>query len=280
LIIDRYGDTAVMQFNTAGMDRLTDLVVAALDTLLPLTTIILRNDSASRRLEGLPQAVTILRGDGEAPVIVRENGVEFLSHPASGQKTGWFYDQRRNRNFVASLDKDAPVADLFCQGGGFAIQARGAGAARAVLVDGSAPAREAAMESAARNGVDSRCSTVKADAFEEMQRLADAGERFDIVIADPPAFVRTRKDQRAGGRAYRKMARFAARLVAPGGILFVASCSHHMTPELFRDAVRDGLGDARRTGRILREAGAGPDHPVHPNLPETAYLKSLTLALD
>ena len=224
--------------------------------------------------------MTVLRGSDQTPVVVRENGVEFLSHPASGQKTGWFYDQRSNRQFVASLAKGGTVADFFCYGGGFAIQALCAGAASAILVDGSGSALDAAMQSAGHNSVDTLCTATKADAIEEMQRLNDAGKRFDVVIADPPAFVRTRKDQRAGARAYRKMARSAARLVAPGGILFVASCSHHMTPELFRDAIRDGLGDARRTGRILREAGAGPDHPVHPNLPETAYLKSLTLALD
>jgi 23S rRNA (cytosine1962-C5)-methyltransferase len=280
LVVDRYGEAAVLQFNTAGMDRLTELVVGALDRLLPLKTIVLRNDSASRRLEGLSQEVTVLRGDGEAAIPVRENGGEFVSYPASGQKTGWFYDQRRNREFVASLARDARVLDCFCYGGGFAIQAMRNGAAEAVLVDRSAAALQSAMESAARNGVEGGCATRQGDAFDEMQALADAGERFDVVVADPPAFVKSRKDIHAGGRAYRKMVRLAARLVSPGGFLFAASCSHHMSPELFRDAVRLGLGDARRGGRILREAGAGPDHPVHPQLPETAYLKSLILALD
>ena len=280
LIIDRYGDAAVIQFNTAGMDRLTDTVIAALDRVLAAQTIILRNDSASRELEGLPKAVTTLRGDRETPVLVRENGAEFTTHPAAGQKTGWFYDQRPNRAFIASLAGNLRMIDVYCYGGGFAIQALRAGAANATLIDRSATALDDAAASAARNGVEGRCNFVKADAFEEMERQDAAGERYDIVVADPPAFVRTRKDIGAGSRAYQKMARLAARLVAPGGILFVASCSHHMTPDLFREAIRRGIGDARRTGRILRDAGAGPDHPVHPHLPETAYLKSLTLALD
>jgi 23S rRNA (cytosine1962-C5)-methyltransferase len=172
------------------------------------------------------------------------------------------------------------MIDVYCYGGGFAIQALRAGAANATLIDRSATALDDAAASAARNGVEGRCNFVKADAFEEMERQDAADERYDIVVADPPAFVRTRKDIGAGSRAYQKMARLAARLVAPGGILFVASCSHHMTPDLFREAIRRGIGDARRTGRILSDAGAGPDHPVHPHLPETAYLKSLTLALD
>jgi len=280
LIIDRYGDAAVIQFNTAGMDRLTDTVITALDRVLPAQNIILRNDSASRELEGLPKTVTTLRGDGDMLVLVRENGAEFTTQPAAGQKTGWFYDQRRNRAFIASVAGNARMIDVFCYGGGFAIQALRAGAESATLVDRSATALEDAAASAMRNGVGNRCSFVKADAFEEMERQDAAGERYGIVVADPPAFVRARKDIGAGSRAYQKMARLAARLVAPGGILFVASCSHHMTPDLFRESIRKGIGDARRTGRILRDAGAGPDHPVHPHLPETAYLKSLTLALD
>ena len=148
------------------------------------------------------------------------------------------------------------------------------------VIDRSRAALENAAESAARNDVAARCGFVKADAFAEMERQFSAGERYDIVVADPPSFVKSRKDLNAGSRAYRKMTRLTARLVAPGGLLFVASCSHNVTPVLFGDLVRKGLADAGRGGRILRAAGAAPDHPVHPNLSETAYLKSLTLQLD
>lgn len=280
LIVDRYGDAVVVQCNAAGMDVRRDAILEALDAVLSPKTVILRNDSPIRQRENLPLEIVAIRGDGEAPMVVRENGVEFSAHPAAGQKTGWFFDQRDNRAFVGALAADASLIDFYCYGGGFAIQALTAGATRAVLVDRSAPALEAAAASAARNGVASRCEFVRQDAFAEMERLAADGVRFDVVVADPPAFVKAKKDLHRGSRAYRKMVRLAARLVEPGGFLFVASCSHNVSPELFGDLARRGLSDARRSGRILRAAGAGPDHPVHPALPETSYLKSLTLQLD
>ena len=191
LIIDRYGNAVVIQFNTAGMDRLTDTVIAALDRVLTVQTIILRNDSASRELEGLPKTVTTLRGDDDTPVLVRENGAEFTTQPAVGQKTGWFYDQRANRAFVASLAGDTRMIDVFCYGGGFGIQSLLAGAETATLVDRSATALDDAAASAARNGVDNRCTFIKADAFEEMERQDAAGERYGVVVADPSRLERT-----------------------------------------------------------------------------------------
>lgn len=280
LIIDRYGDAAVVQFNSAGMDRRRDAVLAALDGVIELKTVVLRNDSAGRAFEGLEREVSTFRGDGAAPVWLRENGAWFVTNLESGQKTGWFFDQRDSRAFVAHLAKGARVADFYAYGGGFGIQALCAGASSATLIDSSQGALDRAAESARRNDVAEACQFVKADAFEEMQRQCDAGQQYDIVVADPPAFVKSRKDLRAGSRAYQKLTRLAARLVAPGGILFAASCSHNVTPDLFADCVRKGLADARRSGRILRHAGAGADHPIHPHLPESAYLKSLTLQLD
>ncbi|NKB54728.1 MAG: methyltransferase [Alphaproteobacteria bacterium] len=280
LVIDRYGDAAVLQLNAAGMDVRRDMIIDALDALVPLNTIVLRNDSPSRLREELSLEVSAARGAADAAVPVRENGATFAASLAQGQKTGWFFDQRENRAFIASLARDAGVIDFYAYGGGFGVQALVAGAAEAVLVDRSAAALESAAESAVRNGVAARCQLVKADAFEEMERRAADDMRYGIVIADPPAFVKSKKDLHRGSRAYRKMVRLAARLVAPGGILFVASCSHNVAPGLFGDLVQKGLSDAHRSGRILRAAGAAPDHPVHPGLPETAYLKSLTLQLD
>ena len=278
LIVDRYGDAAAVQLNSAGMDRRRDAVLAALDNIVELQTIVLRNDSAGRALEGLPREVTTIRGDGAATVWLRENGAWFAASLEAGQKTGWFFDQRDSRAFLAKLAKGARVADFYAYGGGFGIQAMCAGASSAVLIDRSQRALDQAAESARRNNVAEGCQLVKADAFEEMQR--QAAQQYGIVVADPPAFVKSRKDLRAGCRAYRKMTRLAARLVAPGGILFVASCSYNVSLDLFGECVRKGLADARRPGRILRQAGAGADHPVHPHLPESAYLKSLTLLLD
>lgn len=280
LIVDRYGDAVVVQCNIAGMDVRRDAILEALDRTISPRTVVLRNDSQTRVQENLPLEVATLRGDPEAPVQLRENGAIFTAYLAQGQKTGWFYDQRENRSFVAAMAKGGRMIDFYSYGGGFAIQALLAGAAEAILVDRSANALEIASESAALNAVGDRCQFVKQDSFKEMERLRANGEKFDVVVADPPAFVKSKKDIRRGGRAYRKMTRLAAGLVAPGGILFVASCSHNVAPEQFGDLVKQGLGDAGRSGRILRAAGAGPDHPVHHALLETAYLKSLTLQLD
>ncbi|MCH8856711.1 MAG: class I SAM-dependent methyltransferase, partial [Proteobacteria bacterium] len=177
---------------------------------------------------------------------------------AGGQKTGWFFDQRANRAFVAALAKDARVIDLYCFGGGFGIQAAVAGAGEVTLVDRSAAALASCRRSAAANRVAEVCQFVKAEAFAEMARRADRGDRFDIVVADPPAFVRSRKDLQPGLKGYRKLTRLAARLVAPGGFLFVASCSHNVDAEAFGRQVSRGLADARRRGSILRATGAGP----------------------
>ena len=280
LIVDRYGDAVVVQCNIVGMDMRLEAILDALDRTISPQTVILRNDSRGRVQEGLPLDVTTLRGESRAPVFLQENGANFAVNFTQGQKTGWFYDQRRNRAFVASLSSGGRLIDFYCYGGGFAVQALKAGAAEAVMVDRSAMALEMAAASAARNSVAERCQFVKRDSFTEMERLSAAGERFDVVVADPPAFVKSKKDFSRGSRAYRKMTRLAASLVAPEGILFVASCSHNVAPHVFTDLVKQGVADVGRSGRILRSAGAGPDHPVHHALPETAYLKSLTLQLD
>ncbi len=280
LIIDRYGDAVVLQLNSAGMDLRRAVIVDALDAILAPEMIVLRNDSQSRVQEGLPQGVEIHRGDEKARIAIRENNTSFQANLAEGQKTGWFYDQRDNRAFVAGLSGGARIADFYTYGGGFAIQALRAGAAHADLVDRSAGALENAAASATENRVAAQCRFLKEDALRAMETMFDDGARYDVVISDPPAFVKSKKDFNRGSRAYRKMARLAARLVSPGGFLFLASCSHHVSPAVFGDLVRKGIRDAGRSGRILRTAGASADHPVHPGLPETAYLKTLTLQLD
>ena len=280
LVVDRYGDALSVQMNAAAMDRLRAPLLGALETVLAPRTVVLRNDSAVRRLEGLETAVETVRGDAAEPVELAENGVRFLADLAGGQKTGWFYDQRDNRRFMASLCRDARVLDVYSHTGGFAIQAAAAGAASVTAVDKSAAALALAEQAAQLNGCEDRCSFVKADAFNEMERLSTSGERYEAVIADPPGFVKSKKDLKAGIKGYRKMMRLAARLTAPGGYLFVASCSHNMTAELFDEQMRKTLSDANRTARILRRAGAAPDHPTHPWLPESGYLKALVLQID
>lgn len=278
LVVDRYGDVLAVQTNSAGMERLLPEVLAALDEVVAPAAVVLKNTSGARILEGLELYDRVAKGRIAEPVELEENGARFLADLAEGQKTGWFYDQRDNRASVAALARGRRVIDFYSYAGGFAIQAAKAGATSVIAVDRSQPALDLAARSAALNGV--AIETARADVFAEMERLNAAGQRFGIVVADPPAFVKSKKDLGAGSKGYRKMTRLAAPLVEPDGFLFVASCSHHVSPELFAEEVRHGLASAGRTGRILRAAGAAPDHPVHPFLPESAYLKSLLLQLD
>ena len=280
LVVDRFDRVLAVQANTAGMARLEPVVLEALDELLSPEAVVLRNDSLARKLEGLPSEVRVARGSLEGPVSVHENGAVFWADPVAGQKTGWFFDQRDNRRFVAGLARGARVLDLYCFSGGFAVQAARAGAGSVLGIDRSEPALALAAAAAERNGFCETCVFRRAGAFEEAARLAAGGERFDIVIADPPAFAKSRRDVPAALRGYRKLARLAASVTAAGGILFLASCSFNVDEAEFAEAVRRGLADAGRSGRIIRAAGADADHPIHPDLPETAYLKTLTLALD
>jgi 23S rRNA (cytosine1962-C5)-methyltransferase len=280
LIVDRYGTALVCQLNTAWASAMEDDILKALDEVLAPEVVVFRNDSHARTLEGLPVETRFAKGSLTAPLEVRENGSTFLADLSEGQKTGWFFDQRLNRAFVAGLTTGQRVIDCYSFTGGFGIQAAVAGAAEVTLVDRSEPALALARRAAELNGVADRCKILRGEVFETLEKLAEGKERFDVVILDPPAFVKSKKDLGPGSRGYRKMVRLGAALVAKQGILLAASCSHNMPLELFAEAVRQGLDDAGRIGRILYTGGAGPDHPVHPALPESAYLKAQVLALD
>ena len=277
--IDRFGDACVVQITTAGMEGLLEPLLGALDKAVAPSAVILRADTPSRALEGLESYVRAAKGEASR-IAVEENGIRYFADLGSGQKTGWYYDQRDNRAFMASLAKDRTVLDAYCYTGGFALAAAKGGAREVVALDSSAPALALAEESATANGVASICKFVKADVFEEFERLGNAKETFDIVIADPPPFVKSRKDLEPGAKAYRKLARMAAKLVAPDGLLLLASCSHNIQPDRFAQECAMGIQRADRRARLIRQAGAGPDHPVHPMLPESAYLKALVYALD
>ncbi|MBS29393.1 MAG: RlmI/RlmK family 23S rRNA methyltransferase [Alphaproteobacteria bacterium] len=280
LIVDRFGDVCVAQVNTAGMEKLSDALTEAIQTVLSPATIVFRNDSAVRNLEGLAIETRFIGAELGGPIEVLENSGIFFADPREGQKTGWFYDQRDNRNFVAALAKDRRVADFYSYTGGFAVSSALAGAREVHAFDRSQSALDFATRAAAKNGVADRFSTTRGDAFQLLHGLAAENETFDIVVADPPAFVKSKKDYQTGIRGYRKLFRLAAQAVAPGGYLFAASCSHHVDAPSFTEAVRRALADAGRTGRILRSSGAAPDHPVHPFLPETGYLKGQMIQLD
>lgn len=280
LVIDRFGKALVCQFNTAGMALLEADVLAALDQVLAPEIVVLRNDSSARLAEGLGSEVRVAKGTVDGPVEVIENGARFTADLLGGQKTGWFFDQRANRRFISSLTRELRVLDLYTFAGGFAVQAALAGAREVVGVDRSEPALALAKAAATHNGVGERCTFRRGEAFAEMERLAQEDERFDVVIADPPAFIKTRKDVGAGLRGYRKLAHLAGAIVAKGGFLFLASCSHNAEPAAFAEAIRRGIADTGRNARILRTSGADADHPVHPALPESAYLKAQTFLLD
>jgi 23S rRNA (cytosine1962-C5)-methyltransferase len=277
LVIDRFGDVVTVQAGTAGMEKQLDNILAALEARLQPKTVILRNDAPSRALEGLDSYVRAAKGEG-ARIALEENGCRYLADLAQGQKTGWYYDQRDNRAFIAALARGKSVLDAYSYTGGFGLLAAKAGAREVVCLDSSAPALALAEESARANGV--TIQAVKADVFEELERLIAAGETFDIVIADPPPFVKSKKDLEPGAKAYRKLARLAAQVTAQGGILLVASCSHNIPPDRFAVECAQGIGRTGRAAALIRSAGAGPDHPVHPLLPESAYLKALVYALD
>ncbi|HYD97912.1 MAG TPA: class I SAM-dependent rRNA methyltransferase [Alphaproteobacteria bacterium] len=280
LIADRYGDVLALQLNTAGMQALLEPLLEAIGTVLAPRAVVLRNESAARGLEGLPSETRLAQGALDGPVELEENGVRFFADLLDGQKTGWFYDQRDNRAFVASLGRGARVLDCYTYQGGFGVQAAVAGAAEVTLLDSSQPALDSALRAAEANGVADRVRALRGEAFEELQRLRDKGESYDVVIVDPPAFVKVKKDVAAGLKGYRKLFRLAARLVRPGGILAAYSCSHHVDLENFARELRTGIGEAKRSGRILKTSGAAADHPVHPALPESAYLKGQVLQLD
>ena len=278
LVLDRYGDVVALQANTAGMEAATPLIIDALTALIAPRGIVARNDSGVRRLEGLAEETRLLHGAADAAVVV-EGGLRFPVDLLGGQKTGWFFDQREHRARVARIAKGASMLDAFCHTGGFGIAGAAAGAASVTLLDRSEHALATATEAAAMNGVAERVTTLRAEALEALERMVGEGRRFGVVVADPPAFAKARKDQPAALRAYGRLARLAATLTEPGGFLFIASCSHHVSPGEFADAVAWGAHKARREARILHMGGAGPDHPLHPMLPESQYLKGMLLHL-
>jgi 23S rRNA (cytosine1962-C5)-methyltransferase len=280
LIVDRYGDVLVVQRNAAGIEAMGEALFDALTETLAPKTIVLRDDSSARSLEGLAQRTEFRGVPLGAPIPVRENGADFFADPREGQKTGWFFDQRDNRASLASLCANSRVLDVYSYAGGFGVLAAKSGAVSVKMVDRSQAALDLAAQAARANSVGEKCAVERADAFEFLEAQARAGAVWDVVSADPPAFAKSRKDVPAALKGYRKLAREAAMLVAPRGILFVASCSHNVEPGPFAEEVARGVSEAGRAARILREGRAAADHPLHPMLPESAYLKALTLALD
>jgi 23S rRNA (cytosine1962-C5)-methyltransferase len=279
-VVDRFGDTVVIEVNSAGIDRLSEALAAAVDAVLKPATILIRGEGSARSMEGLQPMSRFAKGGLEGPIELQENGVKFLADPAGGQKTGWFYDQRDNRALMAKFAQGVSFLDCYSYTGGFGIQAAAAGATQVLAIDRSEGALDLLKRAAALNGVDAKVTVQRGEAFEALEQLIAEKKRFGVVSADPPAFVKSRKDLNVGSKAYRKLARLACQAVEPGGLLFIASCSHNMPAADFATQVARGIHEGGRSAKQLYATGAAPDHPVHPFLPESAYLKALILQVE
>lgn len=275
LVIDRFGESAVLQPNAAWADRLTPELAQALVEVTGVRNVLKSASGRARSLEGLDDVSAVLAGESPGVVPVPMNGATYMADLETGQKTGLFFDQRPNHAFAASLAKGARVLDMFSHVGGFSLAALAGGAASAMAVDGSAPALALAEAGAAETGVGARFATRQGDAFATLEALAAEGERFDLVICDPPAFAPNKQALEAGLRAYERIARLAAPLVAQGGYLGLCSCSHAADLGRFRTACNRGIGRAGRRAQLIHTGFAGPDHPQHPQLAESGYLKAL-----
>ena len=277
LVIDRFDNVIVVQVSNAGIELLLDQLLEAINEVVPELNILPKNDGKMRSIEGLENYVRVARGEVPMLVPLKENNVKFLAPVWESQKTGWFYDHRLNSRRVQKLSEGKRVLDMFSYIGGWGIQAAAAGASEVICVDASAQALELVHQQAQLNGVEDKVHSIKGDAFTAMKQLHEDGERFDIVIIDPPAFIARRKDIKAGELAYQRANQLAMRLLKPEGILVSASCSMHLERARLTQLLQEACRKNGRMGQVLEQGGQGGDHPVHPAIPETEYLKSVIL---
>lgn len=279
LIVDRFDDILVAQITTAGMERVKDDIVAALKKVVNPRGILWRNDTSIRQLEGMDQYIEIADGEVPQTISVEENQTQFEFGASSGQKTGWFYDHRLNRQRLCQYVKNQRILDVFSYIGGWGIEAAHHGAAEVLCIDSSQSALEQLHRNAALNGVDKKIHTFKSDAFEALKQLRDADEKFDIVVIDPPAFIKRKKDHTQGVNAYLRINQIAMQLLNSDGLLLSASCSYHLKTHELNDALLKAARHLNRNLQIIEQGHQGPDHPIHPAIAETAYLKSLLLRI-
>ncbi|MGH8508688.1 MAG: class I SAM-dependent rRNA methyltransferase [Gammaproteobacteria bacterium] len=272
LVVDRYADLLVAQFNTAGMERRVSDVIDSLREVLDPKAILLRNDSPSRLHEGLDLYVEAAFGQAPEEISLTEHGARFYVPVLSAQKTGWYYDQRANRARMLRYVKGLRILDVFSYLGAWGIQAAHAGARFVQSIESSADALRYIERNARENDV--RIVAEHGEAFATLKNLHDAAENYDVVILDPPAFIKKKKDLAEGLLAYRRLNQWALHLVRPGGILMTASCSYHLTHEGFVDVLRRASLRAGREIQLLEQGHQSPDHPIHPAIPETNYLKA------
>lgn len=275
LVVDRFGDYLVAQLNTAGMEKLKPLLLDALQAVFKPKAILWRNDSPLREQEGLELKVEVASGEWPQQLEVIENGVSFQIDSQAGQKTGWFYDHRENRRELMRWVKGKRVLDVFSYVGGWGLQAMAAGADSLVAVDASEAALDQLHRNAEQQGFAEKVACYEGNAFDVLNALIEQGERFDVVVIDPPAFIKRKKDFKTGVSAYKKLNTLAMRLMEKGGLLVSASCSMHLPEETLLDTVRGVARHVDRHPQLIFRGNQGPDHPVHPAIPETHYLKAL-----
>ncbi len=273
LVVDRFGDVLSVQIGTAGIEQLRTPVTEALMRVFTPRAIVLRSDAPAH--ERVPRDVRVIGDLPHMPLPVHQNGVTYFADLLQGQKTGWYFDQRDNHALFAGHCAGKTVLDVYAHSGGFGLLAAAKGATHVTLVD-----RSDAALALARQAGGTGLRILTADAFDAMAKLIASGERFGCVSIDPPPFVKTKHDVVSGMKGYEKAAYLGTQLVEPQGVLMIASCSHHAQPARFGAAVAAGVARAGRTAQVLARTGASWDHPVHPHLPQTAYLKSILLRID
>ncbi len=274
LVIDRFGDVLVVQTNTAGMERLQPLIIEALAEKFAPRAVVIRNTSGLRALEGLADETRVALGELDGPVEIEENGARFLIDPLHGQKTGWFFDHRDNRRALARWCRGKRVLDLFAYTGAWSLPAALQGAASIDCVDASAPALDLAAANARLNRVDDRIACHCADVFDFLKQARESRQQFDVIVVDPPAFIKRKKDATKGIEAYRRLNQAALQVLAPGGLLVSASCSFHLSRDTLHDLLRASARHLDRHLLFVASGGQAADHPIHPAIPETDYLKA------
>lgn len=277
LVIDRFADYLVIQITTAGMERLKAEILAAVVKVLRPAGVLFRNDSPARELEGLPLYVEDALGGWPDTLLVEEHGVRFTLPSQAGQKTGWFFDQAMNRARMLPYVQGKRVLDVCSYIGAWGVQAAVREASEVICVDASAAALDAVDRNARDNGVAERVAGLEGDAFDALRELRQANERFDVVLVDPPAFIKRKKDMKAGTQAYRRLNQLALQVLSRDGILISSSCSHHMAEASLLHEIQQAARHTDRSLQLLERGFQAPDHPVHPAIPETAYLKTFYL---
>jgi 23S rRNA (cytosine1962-C5)-methyltransferase len=279
LVIDRFGDVFSLQITTAGIEKSKEILVATLVELFQPQAIVLKNDNSQRELENLSTESEVIYGTLPTELLIEENGTQFKISVLEGQKTGWFYDHRDSRARCAELAKNQRVLDLFSYSGAWGIPAAMAGAAEVVCVDSSETALAMAAESAKLNHVAEKMQFVRSDVFEYLKQAREQSEKFDVIVLDPPALIKRKKDFKAGFEAYRRLNQLALQVLAKNGVLVSASCSHHLSKENLHEILRSSARHIDRHLVFFAQGGQGGDHPVHPALPETEYLKTYFCAV-